>query len=226
MEQPGSKALRYRRSGSSARADRVLALLVPAVLESPRVARRLVHGVEVVPWQGDRRGQLRSTSCGRVKCATKPPGSTGPAPAPRSVSWLPKASMADRFLAVTWRRQRYLAGPPPGNPRVGWYRPVPHPDRIAQHGQARAPRGAARCLVIGVCIPVPRREAHLESSALLAQDGGQFTLAGGESGIGEPQPDHFGTSRAQHLRERQPSPRPAAARARPDRRPGATPPRR
>ena len=83
--------------GELREADRVLALLVPAVLESPRVAGRLVHGVEVVRWQGDGRGQLSSTSCGRVKCATMPAGSTGPAPPPRSVSWLRKAPMADRF---------------------------------------------------------------------------------------------------------------------------------
>ena len=39
MEQPGSKALRYRTAGSMRQADRVFALLVPAVLEAPRVGR-------------------------------------------------------------------------------------------------------------------------------------------------------------------------------------------
>ena len=35
------------------------------------------------------------------------------------LSWLVKAPMADRFLIVHLGYQRYLAGPVPGNPRVG-----------------------------------------------------------------------------------------------------------
>ena len=82
-------------------ADRVLALLVPAVLEAPRVGRGLVHGVEIARRHGHRGRHRSSTSSGRVKCATIPGGSTGPAAPSRPVSWLANAPIAAFFFAAT-----------------------------------------------------------------------------------------------------------------------------
>ena len=97
--------------------------------------------------------------------------------------------------------QRYPARPVPGNPRVSRLGPVPHPDRVAQQGpavsRARLACRAARGLVIGVRVPFPRRETYLEPSAQLAQETSEIVLMGGDRGVGQPQPEHFGPAGAQ-----------------------------
>ena len=164
---PGRRELRQ--------ADRVFALLVPAVLEAPGIARGLVHGIEVARSEGDGSRQRSSTSCSRVKCATMPGGSTGPRRPP--VGELAGERADSRPLAGRdLGRERDPAGPLPRDPPVTGLRPVPHPDRVAQHLLGRLPGcpagGTARGLVVGVGVRFPRREADPESGAQLAQAGG------------------------------------------------------
>ena len=191
-------------------ADRVLAPLIPAVLESPRVRGGLVHRVEVARPQraGSHRSAHRSsTSCALVKCATIPGGSTGSSRGPAAGQLAGEGLDGRTLPGCDAGGQRYPARTRPGDTRVSRLGPVPHPDRVAQHGpavrRARPARRAARGLVIGVRVLVPRREADVETGAQLAQQAAELVLVSGDRGVGEPQPDHFGllgTQQAQRSR--------------------------
>ena len=212
-------------------ADRVLAPLIPAVLEPPRVAGGLVHGVEVAApgAGGDRGGHRSSTSCAPGEMGHDPGrqyrSGRGPAAGELAGEGLDGRTLPGRDAGGSgiWHARCQ------GTRGSAWLGPVPHPDRVAQHGPAaaaaaRRPRG-----------PRPRdRRAHPAPTArgrrrnrrTARAGGGQLVLAGGHRGVGEPQPDHFGLLGAQHARERRPTPRSGSARSRQDRNPGARPRRR
>ena len=110
-------------------ADRVLAPLIPAVLEPPRVGRRGVHAVEVARAEGHRCGSHRSsTSPGRVKWATIPAGSTGPRIRPAIDELAGEDADGVALAGRGPGRQPHLAGPVPGNAAVGPW-PGPRVDR-------------------------------------------------------------------------------------------------
>ena len=214
-------------------ADRVLAPLIPAVLESPRVRRGLVHRVEVARPQrtgGYRSGHRSSTSWSLVKCATIPGGSTGPSGGPAAGQLAGEGLDGRTLPGRDAGGQRYPARARPGDARVSRLGPVPHPDRVAQYGPAvrrgRPPGRAARGLVIGVRILLPRREADVETGAQLAQ-------AAGRARPRERPPRCRGAAagplrRPGHRagREQPRTPRSWSARSRQDRNPDARPRRR
>jgi len=93
-------------------------------------------------------------------------------------------------------RQRHPDRSLPGHPRVTRMGPVPRPDRIGQQpgarGRARPARGAPRSLVVGVQVPVPRRQAHLETGYELAERLAYLRFPAAHAGVGYPQPHDLG----------------------------------
>ena len=171
MEQPGSKALAVPRRRQHGHADRVLPALVPAGREPPRVRRRRVLPVEIPA--GSRRSSGHRLDSERrppwprsTEVRGEPTSAAAPAgPCPRGLQLAGEAVGSPHACAGPARPDSGTRRPRlPGHPRVA----ADEPSATSRPGRQQAvparPRWPARParLVIGVQVPVPRREADVE----------------------------------------------------------------
>ena len=93
-----------------------------------------------------------------------------------------------------WPRQRYAHRRMPGHAGITGSCPVPHPHGVPQRAfvSAGGPCGPARHLVIGMGVPVPRREECVETPGQFPQSCRHVMLMRGEPRVGQAEPDHLG----------------------------------